>query len=43
MNARSENGSFQFIHSATYDQLLTRFRLDPQSIADRVSAALDGG
>ena len=38
INARTEQGAYQFIHSATYGQLLDRFGLTPEQIARRVSA-----
>ena len=40
MNARREDGSYRFIHSATYAQLKTRFRLEPGDVAGRARAML---
>ena len=36
VNANEPDGKYHYIHSATYDQLLNRFGLQPQQIADAV-------
>lgn len=36
VNATKSNGSYQFVHSATYDQLLTRFGLAPEQLVESV-------
>jgi len=40
-NAARADGSYQFVHSATYDQLLERFGLSPNQIAERVIEELE--
>jgi len=40
INTRREDGSYQFIHSATYSQLLERFGLKPEHIVKRVEDVL---
>lgn len=39
INTCRENGSYQFIHSATYEQLLKRLGLSSEQIAQRAAAA----
>jgi len=36
VNASNPDGSYLFVHSATYDQLLTRFRLKPDQLVETV-------
>lgn len=36
VNACSADGRYRYVHSATYEQLLDRFRLSPQQLADTV-------
>ena len=40
INTTRDDGSFQFIHSATYAQLLSRFGLLPEQIASRIRGVL---
>ena len=42
INTLDPEGKPQFIHSATYEQLLQQFGLAPQQLADRVQAFIDG-
>ncbi len=42
IDTSTEDGRYQYIHSATYDQLIKRFGLDPQGICDRVHHILKG-
>ena len=41
VNALDERGKAQFIHSATYPQLLQRFGLAPEQLAERVKKELE--
>ena len=43
INALDEEGRPQYIHSATYKQLLDRFGLSPEKLAERVKEELDRG
>ncbi len=36
INATGDDGQYRYIHSATYEQLLRQFGLDPESIAARI-------
>jgi transketolase len=42
INATDDKGQYQYIHSATYEQLIEQFGLDPKNIADRVEHARKG-
>lgn len=42
INTTDEGGQYQYIHSATYEQLIEQFGLDPKSIADCVEKARKG-
>lgn len=42
INTTDEEGQYQYIHSATYEQLIEQFGLDPKSIADCVEKARKG-
>ncbi|MCP4402545.1 MAG: transketolase, partial [bacterium] len=41
VNALDKHAKAQFIHSATYSQLLHRFSLAPELLADRVKSELN--
>lgn len=42
VNCRDHNGKIQYIHSATYEQLLDRFDLSPEKLSKRIKRELSG-
>ncbi|TVQ35064.1 MAG: transketolase [Spirochaetaceae bacterium] len=41
IDATGDHGEYRYIHSATYEQLIQQFRLDPASIASCVQRAME--
>lgn len=41
INVNKADGSYQYVHSATYGQLLSRFGLDPENMAEAVERRLE--